>query len=65
MKKRVISLLLIALMTAMLCLSAVGCDGKNDDGSKDALSTGVKVFVQFVLDHMDGIEDMVTPVKEV
>lgn len=44
MKKRVISLLLITLMTATLCLSAVGCDGKNDDGSKDALSTGDEGF---------------------
>ena len=28
---------------------------------EDALETGVKVFVQFVLDHMDGIDGMVYP----
>ena len=28
---------------------------------EDALETGVKVFVQFVLDHMGGIEGMTYP----
>ena len=27
----------------------------------DGLETGVRVFVQFVLDHMDGIEGMACP----
>ena len=34
------------------------------DIDEDALSTGVKVFVQFVLDNMDGIDGMVIPAKE-
>ena len=33
------------------------------DIDEDALETGVKVFVQFVLDHMNGIEGMVYPVE--
>ncbi len=37
---------------------------KDWDIDEDALSTGVKVFVQFVLDHMDGIEGMAIPEKE-
>ncbi len=31
------------------------------DIDEDALETGVKVFVQFVLDHMNGIEGMIDP----
>ena len=34
------------------------------DIDEDGLETGVKVFVQFVLDNMDGIEGMVIPEKE-
>jgi len=37
---------------------------KNWDIDEDGLSTGVKVFVQFVLDHMNGIDGMVIPQKE-
>ena len=33
------------------------------DIDEDALSTGVRVFVQFVLDHMDGIEGIPCPGK--
>ena len=34
---------------------------KDWDIDEDALQTGVKVFVQFVLDHMDGIDGMLMP----
>ncbi len=34
---------------------------KDWDIDEDGLSTGVKVFVQFVMDHMDGIEGMKMP----
>ena len=32
---------------------------KDWDIDEDALETGVKVFVQFVLDNMDGIDGMI------
>lgn len=38
---------------------------KDWDIDEDGLETGVKVFVQFVLDNMNGIEGMVIPEKEV
>lgn len=34
------------------------------DIDEDALSTGVKVFVQFVVDHMHGIDGLTPPAKE-
>ena len=34
---------------------------KDWDIDEDALETGVKVFVQFVLDNMNGIEGMIMP----
>lgn len=37
---------------------------KDWDIDEDGLSTGVKVFVQFVLDNMNGIDGMVTPGQE-
>ncbi|MBR4082007.1 MAG: amidohydrolase [Clostridia bacterium] len=37
---------------------------KDWDIDEDALSTGVQVFVQFVLDNMNGIDGMITPNKE-
>ena len=37
---------------------------KDWDIDEDGLSTGVKVFVQFVLDNMGGIDGMVIPTKE-
>lgn len=37
---------------------------KDWDIDEDGLETGVKVFVQFVLDNMNGIEGMVIPEKE-
>jgi len=44
---------------------AKGCchpaHNKDWDIDEDALETGVKVFVQFVLDHMNGIEGMIYP----
>ena len=37
---------------------------KNWDIDEDGLSTGVQVFVQFVLDHMNGIDGMSIPGKD-
>ena len=37
---------------------------KDWDIDEDALETGVRVFVQFVLDHMNGIKGMKMPEKE-
>ena len=37
---------------------------KDWDIDEDALETGVRVFVQFVLDNMNGIKGMKMPEKE-